>query len=65
MYEQEKAFLICCPELPFANVRTSDSRVDKYATVNVDKKRYSVPTGYVGFKVKVLLGVDEIAIFFK
>lgn len=64
LYEQEKAFLICCPEEPFANVRTWDGRVDKYATVSVDKNRYSVPTGYVGFKVKALLGVDEIAIFF-
>jgi len=65
LYEEEKAYLLLKPEAQFGNVQTYDSRVDKYATVCVDKNRYSVPTGYVGFKVKVLLYVDEVEVFFQ
>ena len=37
--------------------------MDKYATVIVDKNRYSVPSRYAGFKVKVLLYVDRVELF--
>ena len=64
LYEEEKSALLSQPEAVFTNVKTSDGRVDKYATVSVDKNRYSVPTMYAGFAVKVLIGVETVDIFF-
>lgn len=64
LYEEEKKHLLSLPEDVFSNVQTYDGRADKYSTVIVDKNRYSVPTRYVGFKVKVLLGVDQVEIFY-
>ena len=63
LYEEEKTHLLGLPEAVFSNVQTCPGRVDKYATVIVDKNRYSVPTGYTGFKVKVLLHADRVEIF--
>jgi len=44
-------------------VQVCDGRADKYATVIVDKNRYSVPSCYAGFKLKVVLHVDRVEIF--
>jgi transposase len=63
LYEKEKEHLLCLPRAVFSNVQTYDGRADKYATVIVDKNRYSVPTRHAGFKMKVLLGVDQVEIF--
>lgn len=63
LYEEEKEHLLALPEDSFSNVRTCDGRVDKYATVIVDRNRYSVPSRYAGFRVKVLLHVDRVEIF--
>lgn len=63
LYDEEKAYLLCPAEVDFCNVKTTDSRADKYATVLVDKNRYSVPSCYVGFKVRVLLHVNRVEIF--
>ena len=63
LYEDEKEHLLVLPDAAFSNVQTSDGRADKYATVIIDKNRYSVPTSYVGFRVKVLLHVDQVDIF--
>lgn len=63
LYEDEKEHLLVLPDAAFSNVQTSDGRADKYATVIVDKNRYSVPTRYAGFRVKVLLHVDRVDIF--
>lgn len=63
LYEEEKEHLLPLPEAVFSNIQTSGSRADKYATVIVDKNRYSVPSGYTGFKVKVLLHADRVEIF--
>jgi len=63
LYEEEKAHLLALPDTAFSNVQPSEGRVDKYATVIVDKNRYSVPSRYAGFKVKVLLYVDRVEIF--
>jgi hypothetical protein len=38
--------------------------VDKYATVVVEKNRYSVPASYAYFKVNVVLYVDRVEIFY-
>ena len=62
-YEEEKSHLISLPEVVFGNVKTSASRVDKYATVIVDKNRYSVPSRYAGFRVKALHYADRVEIF--
>lgn len=63
LYESEKEHLLTLPEAVFSNIQTSGSRADKYATVIVDKNRYSVPSGYAGFRVKVLLHADRVEIF--
>ena len=63
LYEDEKRQLLSQPEAVFTNVQSHEGRVDKYATVTVDKNRYSVPTRYVGFRIKVLLHVDRVEIF--
>ena len=63
LYEEEKKHLLSLPADVFSNVQTYDGQADKYSTVIVDKNRYSVPTRYAGFKVKVLLGVDQVEIF--
>ena len=63
LYEEEKGHLVPLPEAVFSNVQAYDGRVDKYATVIVDKNRYSVPSRYAGFKAKVLLYVDQVQLF--
>jgi transposase len=64
LYEEEKAHLLVLPEVAFSNVQIpAGGRADKYATVIVDKNRYSVPSRYAGFSVKVLLYVDRVEIF--
>ena len=62
-YEEEKAHLLSLPEVAFSNVQTSGGRADKYATVIVDKNRYSVPSRYAGFRVKALHHADRLEIF--
>ena len=61
--EEVKGHLLTLPEALFSNVKTSSGRADKYATVIVDKNRYSVPSGYAGFKMKVLLYADRVELF--
>lgn len=63
LYEDEKEHLLTLPEEAFGNVQVCDGRADKYATVIVDKNRYSVPSCYAGFKVRVLLYVDRVEVF--
>lgn len=63
LYEIEKQHLLPLPDAVFSNVQTYDGKVDKYATVIVDKNRYSVPSRYAGIKAKVLLRVDRVEIF--
>lgn len=63
LYEEEKQHLVSLPEVVFGNVHVSGGSADKYATVRVDKNRYSVPSQYVGFAVKVLLYVDRVELF--
>ena len=63
LYEEEKGHLLSLPEAVFSNVKTSAGRADKYATVIVDKNRYSVPSRYAGFRVKALHYADRVEIF--
>ena len=63
LYEEEKEHLLALPVTVFSNLQASSGRVDKYATVIVDKNRYSVPSGYAGYRVKVLRHADRVEIF--
>ena len=63
LYASEKSHLVASPDFVFTNVRISSGKADKYATVIVDKNRYSVPSRYTGFKVTVNLYVDRVEIF--
>ncbi len=62
LFESEKDSLIASPDIPFSNIQIYDGKADKYATVVVDKNRYSVPTRYAGFKMRILLYVDRVEI---
>lgn len=64
LFEVEKAGLLESPDIPFSNIQIYDGKVDKYSTVIVDKNRYSVPTRYAGFKMRVLLYVDRVEIYY-
>jgi transposase len=62
-YEQEKGHLLALPPIPFSNIELSAGKVDKYATVIVDKNRYSVPTRYAGLWVRSIVHVDRVELF--
>lgn len=62
-FESEKQILMPSPATPFSNVLTSIAKVDKYATVNVDKNRYSVPTRYAYTRVQAVADIDQVTIF--
>ena len=64
LYEQEKEHLLSLPDIAYSNLETAGGKVDKYATVVVDKNRYSVPACYGYFKVNVVLYVDCVEIFY-
>ncbi|MFH0782485.1 MAG: IS21 family transposase [Pseudomonadota bacterium] len=63
LYGEEKSSLLLLPEAVYSNVQPHDGRADKYATVMVDKNRYSIPWRYVGQKLKILLHVDQVDIY--
>ena len=63
LFEAEKSHLLSLPGIPFSNIDTSHGKVDKFATVVIDKNRYSVPTAYAHFKVTVVLYIDRVEIF--
>jgi transposase len=64
LYEQEKSHLIALPDLPFSNLQTASAKINKYATIAIDKNRYSVPSRYVNCKANVVLHVDRVEIFY-
>lgn len=63
LFEQERACLLPLPEVAFVNTQLLSARADKYATVIVDKNRYSVPTRLVGQSLRVICHVDQVEIF--
>ena len=63
LYEEEKDHLLALPEVVYSNIQVHKGRADKYATVMVDKNRYSVPWRYVGWKLTIILHVDRMEIF--
>ncbi|MBC8549129.1 MAG: IS21 family transposase [Candidatus Brocadiales bacterium] len=64
LFEAEKEGLLDSPDVPFSNIQVYDGKADKYATVIADKNRYSVPTRYAGFKMRILLYVDRVEIYY-
>lgn len=62
LHEKEQGELLPMPESVFDNHQLLSARVDKYATVMVDKNRYSVPTSYAGRRVSVLQGIDTVRV---
>lgn len=65
LFEEEKEKLIDLPEVAYENVKTYEGKVDKYATVWVEKNRYSVPCRYVGFKVTLLIYVEKVEVYYQ
>jgi transposase len=63
LFDQERGHLLSLPEIPFSNMEISVGRADRYSTVIVDKNRYSVPTRYVGLRLKVVVSVCQVEIF--
>lgn len=63
LFEEERSCLLKLPEVPFVNIRLLSAKADKYATVIVDKNRYSVPTRQVGRTLRVICHVDQVEIF--
>jgi transposase len=64
LYEDEKSHLIALPEVSFSNIRSICATSDKYATVIIDKNHYSVPTRYARMKVKAIVHVERVDIFY-
>lgn len=64
LYEAEKSHLIVLPEVAFSNIEICSPKVGKYATAIVDKNHYSVPTRYTHVKVKAILHVDRVDIYY-
>jgi transposase len=64
LYEEEKEHLIALPEIAFSNILTTSGKADKYSTVIIDNNRYSVPTQYAYFQVKVMVHIDRVDIFY-
>ncbi len=63
LYRAEREHLLFLPDHKFDNVQSSAGRVDKYATVIVDKNRYSVPSRFAGFKAQVQLYADRVELY--
>ena len=63
LYAAETVHLLAVPEAPFSNTQVHEGHADKYATIMVDKNRYSVPWRFVGCPLKAILFVDRVEIF--
>lgn len=64
LFERERTHLVALPEVPFSNITVQSGKVDKYATVIIDKNRYSTPTHYAHLKVKAELTYDRVRIYY-
>jgi hypothetical protein len=63
LFAQEQGQLLPLPAMPFSTLQISSGKVDAYATVIVEKNRYSVSTRYAGLRVRVHLSVMQVEIF--
>ena len=65
LFEAERSHLLSLPDIPFSNVDSVCVKADKFATVRIDKNRYSVPTAYAHFKLSVVMHIDHVEIFYR
>jgi hypothetical protein len=63
LFSEERSHLLALPPEHFANEMLVDSKVSPYATVMIDRNRYSVPSSYVGRRTRAHVSVNEIEIF--
>jgi len=63
LFEEEKAHLLPVPDVAFSNIQMVDARVNPYSTVLLDKNHYSVPTRFVGLRVRAMMKVGAIEIY--
>lgn len=63
LHEREKETLVPLPRHPYCNERIVSVKADKYATVMVDKNRYSVPASYSGRLLRAIMTVGEVAVY--
>jgi transposase len=63
LFAGEQGRLLPLPAAPFSLTQITTGKVDAYATVIVDKNRYSVPSIYAGLRVQVQLSVTHLEIF--
>jgi transposase len=59
LFAGEQDHLLPLPAAPFSLTQITSGKVDAYATVIVDKHRYSVPSVYAGLRVQVQLSVTH------
>jgi hypothetical protein len=57
LFADEQNRLLPFPVAPFTVIQITTAKVDAYATVIMDKNRYSVLTRYTGLRVRVHLSV--------
>lgn len=62
LYRQERERLLPLPDYPYNNEESVPAKADKYATVIVDKNRYSVPASYAGRSLRVVRTVERVDI---
>ena len=65
LFNQETEFLLEIPQIPFSNIQIYNRKADKYATVIIDKNRYSVPVKYSGWQLRSLAYFDRVEIFYQ
>ncbi len=64
MYEHEKPHLLSLPEIEFSNIQTFNGKADKYSTIILDKNRYSVPTEYAYLRLRGVLSVNMVVLYY-
>jgi len=64
LYELEKPHLLDLPGIEFSNLQTAKGKADKYSTAIIDKNRYSVPTKYAYLKLRAVLKVNSIELYY-
>jgi hypothetical protein len=65
LFSKERERLIQLPAVPYGNQRFIEAKVNKYATVMVDKNHYSVPASYTRLSVRVQLTIDRLDVFYE
>jgi transposase len=64
LFEDERAALLPLPATPYENIAPPLTKYpDKYATIIIEKNRYSVPTHLVGYPIRVICRIDELEFF--